>query len=200
MKRIVGSLIFLAVAATASADYLKVAKDALNIGKDASPVNTESKFYRFNSKNDAFIRYVDYEMPGFKTSEALIESAKIRRYIDFYTNESTFFLIITVGKDKLSEAIAYDDLIKVIDSTKKLVAKCKEDIENNITIKCYYTTIDGFRIGYNAKEGKASWFFTVRGAEYKFSKDFDFEKALSDAREKMENLQQLKQPYHDNAK
>lgn len=74
----------LLIAITASADYLKMAKDA-------SPVNTESKFFRFNSKNDAFIRYVDYEIPGFKTSEALIETAKIRRYIDFYTNESTFF-------------------------------------------------------------------------------------------------------------
>lgn len=81
----------LLIAITASADYLKMAKDALNISKDASPVNTESKFFRFNSKNDAFIRYVDYEIPGFKTSEALIETAKIRRYIDFYTNESTFF-------------------------------------------------------------------------------------------------------------
>lgn len=54
------------------------------------------------------------------------------------------FFIITVGKDKHSEAIAYDDLIKVIDSTKKLVAKCKEDVENNLTIKCYYTTVEAF--------------------------------------------------------
>lgn len=200
MKRLIGTLVLMFVVTTASADYLKIAKGVLNLDKETTPINTESKYYKFHSQNGGFIRYIDYEIPGFKTSEALIESAKIRRYIDFNTNENTFFLFITVGKDKHTEIIAYDDLIKVIDATKKLAAKCKEDIENNLTIKCYYTTVDGFRIGYNAKEGTASWFFTVRGAEYKFSKDFDFEKALSEAKEKMENLQQLKQAHQDKTK
>ncbi len=193
MKRIFCILVILTIYGTASADKLGSVMKLVGLDKTPEAERTESKFNKFNQCYDGFIRYTDYDIPGLKTSDALKESAKIRRYMDIHTDESTFFLLLTIGKDNHTEAIAHEDLIKVIDALKILSAKCAQDKENKISTRCYYTTVDGFRIGYNANDGKASWFFTVRGIECKFSKDFDFESTLIDAKNKMAELSKLKQ-------
>lgn len=166
-----------------------IVRKVLGLKKDdTEQVRHETKFDKFNSRKGGFIRYIDYEIPGLKTSEALIESAKIRRYMDIHTDESTFFVIISVGHERQEEAIAYEDFLKVLDAIKTLWTKCEKDKIDGLSVKCYYVTDDGFRIGYKVKEGKSSWFFTVRGIERKFSKDFDFEAALTEAKNKIESF------------
>lgn len=188
MKKVIIAVLVLAGAMCAYADR-PIVKRVLGIKNEATEqVRPETKFDKFNSKSGGFIRYTDYEIPGFKTSEALIESAKIRRYMDIHTDENTFFVIISVGHDKQEEAIAYEDLLKVLDAIKTLWAKCEKDKEEGLSVKCYYVTDDGFCIGYKVKDGKSSWFFTVRGHERKFSKDFDFEAVLTEAKNKIESF------------
>lgn len=154
-------------------------------------VKIETKYLKFTSKRGNFVRYADHEIPEFKTSDALLGSAKIRQYMELATNKSTCFLMITVGREKATEVVAYDDLVKMIDAVKTLKEQSKKDSIDGKQLKCYYVTDDGFQIGYNINKGKTTWYFSVNGDERKFSKDFDFEKALVDVKNKMEELMKV---------
>ena len=153
-------------------------------------VKLETKYLKFTSKRGNFVRYADHEAPEFKTSEALLGSAKIRQYMDMTTNKSTCFLMITIGREKLTEVVAYDDIVKMIDAVKTLKQQSAKDSIAGRTLKCYYVTDDGFQIGYNIKKDTPSWYFSVDGDERKFSKDFDFEQVLIEVKNKMEELMQ----------
>ncbi|MBR6639559.1 MAG: hypothetical protein IKL35_04260 [Muribaculaceae bacterium] len=159
-------------------------------GSVREKVRMETKYLKFTSKRGNFVRYADYEIPEFKTSDALLGSAKIRQYMDIATNKSTCFLMITVGREKATEVVAYDDLVKMIYAVKTLKQQSVKDSIAGHTLKYYYVTDDGFQIGYNIKKDKLSWYFSVDGDERKFSKDFDFEQALVEVKNKMEELMQ----------
>ena len=153
-------------------------------------IKTETKFIKFIANRDRFVRYIDHEIPEFKSSEALISSAKIRQYMDMTTNKSICFLMITIGRNKETEIIAYDDVIKVLDAIKILKEQSQKDSTAGTSLKCYYITGDGFQIGYNVNKDNISWYFSVNGNERKFSKDFDFEQAIINIKEKMDELTQ----------
>lgn len=194
MKRIAILLImsFAMMYGNATIEVGSIVKNVVTSGNGPirERIKIETKYLKFISKRDRFVRYSDYEIPEFKTSEALLGSAKIRQYMDMTTNKSTCFLMITVGREKATEVVAYDDLVKMIDAVKTLKKQCYKDSISGKTLKCYYVTDDGFQIGYNIKKDKPTWYFSVDGDERKFSKDFDFEQALIDVRKKMEELMQ----------
>lgn len=194
MKRVI--ILFLVAIATVSGNAAievgSIVKNVISGGDGKTGITIETKYLKFISKRDGFVRYADHEIPEFKTSEAIIGSAKIRQYMDFETGAVTCFLMITVGRDKSTEVIAYEDLIKIIDAVKRLKLQCEKDCNESKTLKCYYITDDAFQIGYAVKEGKPSWYFSVEGETRKFSKDFDFEQALIDVKNKMEELMQQK--------
>ena len=98
--------------------------------------------------------------------------------------------MITIGREKLTEVVAYDDIVKIIDAVKTLKQQSAKDSIAGRTLKCYYVTDDGFQIGYNIKKDTPSWYFSVDGDERKFSKDFDFEQVLIEVKNKMEELMQ----------
>lgn len=190
MKRVVWVFILLAMALNVDAiDTKKMVKKILKGSSDGGEqVVSITKYKQFTSLHDRFIRYVDYDVDGLKTKDAFIQSAKVRQYMDIHTNESTFFLFLSVGHDKRTEIIAKEDLIKVLDAVKLLKTKCKEDVKSGKPIKCFYVTDDGFKIGYNVKGDTASWFFTIEGEEQSFKEDFDFEQSLKDIRTRIEAL------------
>lgn len=192
MKRITLFLMMsiVVLCGNATVEVSSIVKNVISSGNGniRERVNIETKYLKFIAKRDRFVRYADYEVQEFKTSDALLGSAKIRQYMDMTTNKSTCFLMLTVGREKASEIIAYDDIVKMIDAVNTLKQQCKKDSIAGRSLKCYYVTDDGFQIGYNISKGKVSWYFSVDGSERKFSKDFDFEQALIDIRKKMEEL------------
>lgn len=193
MKR-VALLLMMSIAVLCANAAIEVGSVVKNVisgdGSVRERVRIETKYLKFTSKRGNFVRYADHEIPEFKTSDALLGSAKIRQYMDMTTNKSTCFLMITVGREKATEVVAYDDLVKMIDAVKRLKQQSVKDSIAGRTLKCYYVTDDGFQIGYNIKKDKVSWYFSVDGDERKFSKDFDFEQALAEVKNKMDALMQ----------
>ena len=193
MKRLV-FILAMSVAVLCSNAAIEVSSVVKNVisgdGSVREMVKLETKYRKFTSKRGNFVRYADHEAPEFKTREALLGSAKIRQYMDMTTNKSTCFLMITIGREKLTEVVAYDDIVKIIDAVKTLKQQAAKDSIAGRTLKCYYVTDDGFQIGYNIKKDTPSWYFSVDGDERKFSKDFDFEQVLIEVKNKMEELMQ----------
>ena len=154
MKRLV-FILAMSVAVLCSNAAIEVSSVVKNVisgdGSVRERVKLETKYLKFTSKRGNFVRYADHEAPEFKTSEALLGSAKIRQYMDMTTNKSTCFLMITIGREKLTEVVAYDDIVKIIDAVKTLKQQAAKDSIAGRTLKCYYVTDDGFQIGYNIK-------------------------------------------------
>ena len=123
MKRLV-FILAMSVAVLCSNAAIEVSSVVKNVisgdGSVRERVKLETKYLKFTSKRGNFVRYADHEAPEFKTSEALLGSAKIRQYMDMTTNKSTCFLMITIGREKLTEVVAYDDIVKMIDAVKTL--------------------------------------------------------------------------------
>ena len=109
MKKIISFILVAIVALTASAQ-VDLVKKVLKSSVAPKAIITETKFHRHNAKRGGFVRYEEFEVPDVKAAEALLGSAKVRRYVDFETDEEVAFLIITIGKDKNTENIALEDL------------------------------------------------------------------------------------------
>ncbi len=186
MKKIISFILVAIVALTASAQ-VDLVKKVLKSSVAPKAIITETKFHRHNAKRGGFVRYEEFEVPDVKAADALLGSAKVRRYVDFETDEEIAFLIISIGKDKNTEYIAVEDLWKVRDALRALKEKCHSDSVAGRSIKCFYTTEDGFKVGYNIKGGKATWFFTAGGVEYKFGKTYDFSAAISEIEKRLKD-------------
>ena len=82
MKRLV-FVLAMSVAVLCSNAAIEVSSVVKNVisgdGSVRERVKLETKYLKFTSKRGNFVRYADHEAPEFKTSEALLGSAKIRQ-------------------------------------------------------------------------------------------------------------------------
>lgn len=187
MKKILVLFVVSVVAfcAAAQVDLVKKLVDG-GVSKATAEVAVKTKFQKYSSRKGGFIRYEEISVPEIKASDALFSSAKVRRYIDFHTDAKRSFLILSIGKDKNTEYIDIEDLRKVVDAIKTLKERCIADSIAQHNLKCFYVTEDGFKVGYNIKKDKVTWFFSSGGEEYKFAKDFDFEARMKEILDKVD--------------
>lgn len=154
------------------------------------PKRVETKFDKFTSTYGDFIRFAIYELPNLKLNGGWINSTTIRQYINPNTGEKTCFLRLESGSE--IEAIAYDDLVKILEAIPKLKSQCELDIANGQIaeyLEMKFHTEDGFEIGYILKDSKPIWYITVAYQIRTFKNNFDFEQAFIEAKNRMESLQ-----------
>lgn len=162
--------------------------------KEAEAVKT--KMDVFASKTGIITKFIDYKLPGIKTSFAGLSETRIRKVSSGSGTPSYFYQIEKEGKYTTSTAsIEYSDLVEVIKAMKSLKAEVEKDIASNPDyLENKFITVDGFQVGYYVNKGKASWYLKLEkyGSDNSLFIDNGdtIETAFNEAKAKIDGLKQ----------
>ncbi|MCM1452546.1 MAG: hypothetical protein NC102_09810 [Clostridium sp.] len=188
MKKLL--LILMALAVSVSVSAQTILANVANASEEAEPTTkADTKFNKFTSANGVFIKYADYEFSNFKLNTGgFINKYIIRVYTNLSTGEKTAFLRIRIGREDKIESIEYSDVVKILDAIPKLKALADSSAQEGNYMESKYVSEDGFNIGFYMEKEKITWFITVCGDKWSFKKDFDFEEAFVQVKNRMEEL------------
>lgn len=109
-------------------------------------------------------------------------------FTDLNTNSKTCFLRLRSGYANRIESIAYEDLVKILEAIPKLKEIASTAQQQGEYMETFVRSEDGFKIGFYMENNKITWYLTIDYQTRTFKKDFDFESAFVEAKNKMEDL------------
>lgn len=148
----------------------------------------ETKFDKFVSSYGTFVQFAEYNLPNLKLDGGWINYTKIRVFTDLNTNSKTCFLRLRSGYANRIESIAYEDLVKILEAIPKLKEIASTAQQQGEYMETFVRSEDGFKIGFYMENNKITWYLTIDYQTRTFKKDFDFESAFVEAKNKMEDL------------
>ncbi len=157
-------------------------------------VDVKTKMDNFTSRAGVITKIIDYKLDRLKSIYGN-HVCRVRKIIANPT--SVYFLqIINQGKYNSSTAsIEYSDLLEIIKAISSLKTELVKDLNSINYIENKFTSIDGFEVGYNIEDNKATWFLKLEkygNENFIFIDDsVQIENILSSAKNKVEELKKM---------
>ncbi len=155
--------------------------------------NTEklTEMDAWTSKTSTNIKLTDYKLNEDNLGGA---DCRVRKMSENDSVNAFFYQISNEEKNnKITVFITYSDLLKIITNLEKFKNEVNNDVVNRpLYLENKYVTSDGVEFGYSVNGKQATWFFRLQetgpGNILTFSKTKSIEKALGEAKAKIEEL------------
>ncbi len=155
--------------------------------------------HRLGTKYDSFLKAIGYgtftQYFDYKTPHKLkvrwfsyTIDCEIRLFVDIETGKKTAFFIFDNGFYR--EAIAPDDLAKLVDAISVLKREALIIPDNDVYMETKFITDDGFEIGFYKKDrsNTTNWFMSFNDRTVFLKGNVDFEVVFTSALQKIEEL------------
>lgn len=160
--------------------------------------------HRLGTKYDSFLKaigygtftqYFDYKTPHKLNVRWFSDPifCKIRIFVDINTGKKTAFFIFHNGnryRYLYEEAIAPDDLAKLVDAISVLRREALTIPDKDVYMETEFITEDGFKIGFykENRSNMTNWFMSFNDRTVFLKGNVDFEVVFTSALQKIEEL------------